>query len=106
MAPITGLEPLTEHRLVSGPIVYGYLRLTTPNPARRSALTAALTGYCDRHELVLAGVFTDHHGEAEPMTPAFVGLLDALLAEGSYGGRSRRRRPIWAAGAWSANGRT
>ncbi|MQA87247.1 MAG: hypothetical protein GEV03_22120 [Streptosporangiales bacterium] len=78
------MEPITEHRLVSGLIVYGYLRLPAPAPARRAALTLALTSYCTWHELVLAGVFTDHTDD-QVVTAAFAGLMDALGAAGSYG---------------------
>lgn len=78
------MEPITERRAVPGPVVYGYLRLAAPSPARRAALTMALGGYCDRHELMLAGVFTDS-GNGKARTPGFTGLIDAILASGSYG---------------------
>ena len=64
------MEPITEQREVPGPVVYGYLRLPSPNPARRAALAGALRGYCDKHELVLAGVFTDS-GDEKAWTPGF-----------------------------------
>ena len=78
------MEPITEQREIPGPVVYGYLRLPSPNPARRAALARALRGYCDKHELVLAGVFTDS-GDEKAWTPGFAGLIDAILTGGSYG---------------------
>lgn len=78
------MEPITEQRVVPGPVVYGYLRIPVPNPARRAALTMALRGYCHQHELILAGVFTDTTGE-KVWTPGFAGLIDAILTGGSYG---------------------
>ena len=97
------MESITEHRPVPNPIVYGYLRLPICRTARRAALTAALTGYCDRHELVLACVFTDHDDQV--LTPAFAGLMDALGIAGIYGvvlpsivhlgaGRTARKRSV------------
>jgi hypothetical protein len=79
---------LTEHLHVTGPIVYGFLRLPAPNPARRNALTWALSHYCDQHELSLAAVFTDVADLSAPdavCTPGFVGLLDAIAAQPGYG---------------------
>ena len=98
------MESITEHRPVPNPIVYGYLRLPICRPARRAALTAALAGDCDRHELVLACVFTDHDDD-QKLTPAFAGLMDALGITGSYGvvlpsivhlgaGRTARKRSV------------
>jgi hypothetical protein len=78
------MERITEQRQLSGPIVYGYLRLPAHNPARRSALTRSLADYCDRHELVLAAVFTDLVDD-QVMTAAFAGLMDALMTHGIYG---------------------
>lgn len=78
------MEPITELRLVRGPVVYGYLRMPVPGPARRAALTMALRGYCDRHELILGGVFTDTSGDGT-WTPGFTALIDAVLAAGGYG---------------------
>jgi hypothetical protein len=78
------MEPVTEQRPVPDVVVYGYLRLPGTNPARRTALTSALRAFCDRHELLLAGVFTDT-GEVGMKLPAFAGLLDAVLAGSSYG---------------------
>ena len=78
---------ITEQLDVSGPVVYGYLRLPGSSPERRRALTLALTDYCHRHELALAAVFTDPgdgpHGTV--LTAAFTGLLDALDVDGVYG---------------------
>jgi hypothetical protein len=78
------MEPITEQRQVPGPVVYGYLRMTAPNRARRAALTRALAGYCDQHELVLAAVFTDS-GDSRMRAPGFEGLLDAITTTASYG---------------------
>lgn len=78
------MEPITEQRRVPGLVVYGYLRMTAPRPARRSALARALAGYCDQHELVLAAVFTDT-ADDRMRAPGFAGLLDAIAASASYG---------------------
>ena len=78
------MEPITEQREVPGPVVYGYLRIPAPSPGRRAALTRALSGYCDQHELVLAGVFTDSSDD-KAWTPGFTGLIDAIVTGGSYG---------------------
>lgn len=58
------MGPVTEQRPVPGPVVYGYLRMPGPNQTRRAALTRALRGYCDRHELTLGGVYTDSSDDA------------------------------------------
>jgi hypothetical protein len=79
-----GMEPITEHRQVPGPVVYGCHHMTAPSRGRRAALTRALAGYCDQHELVLAAVFTDSGGDSMP-APGFAGLLDAITATASYG---------------------
>lgn len=78
------MEPITEQRPVHGPVVYGYLRLPVPSHPRRDALTRALLGYCDRHELILGGIYTDSGGD-NARTPGFTGLLDAILTAGGYG---------------------
>jgi hypothetical protein len=78
------MEPVTEQRPVPGVVVYGYLRLSGTSPERRTALTAALCGFCDRHELLLAAVFTDT-GETGTKLPAFTGLLDMVRASSCYG---------------------
>jgi hypothetical protein len=103
------MEPITEQRQVPGLVVYGYLLTTAASPAHRAALTRALAGYCEQHELLLAAVFTDNVGDA-PRAPGFTGLLDAISARASYGlvlptwGRGRvlgsgwqrsRQRPAW-----------
>ncbi|MDX3528936.1 hypothetical protein P1P75_21480 [Streptomyces sp. ID05-39B] len=76
------MEPLTEQRHVIGPRVFGFLRLVHVSRARQLALTAAITDYCLRHELTLAGVYVERCSS----TPsAFAGMLDALAATGSYG---------------------
>lgn len=36
------MEPLTEHRRVSGPVVFGFLRLVQVSAARQEALMASL----------------------------------------------------------------
>lgn len=79
------MELITEHRQVPGPIVYGYLRMTTAAcRTRRDALSRALTGYCEQHELTLAAVFTDT-GDDSASAPGFTGLLDAITTTPSYG---------------------
>jgi hypothetical protein len=75
---------ITEQRQVPGPIVYGYLLLTAACLARRAALSRALAGYCEQHELTLAAVFTDT-GDDTVQAPGFTGLLDALATGFSYG---------------------
>lgn len=62
------MEPITELRPVDGPVVYGYLRLPRASPARREALVTALTGYCQQHELALAGLFTER-GDSGAVLP-------------------------------------
>ncbi|MFJ5029517.1 hypothetical protein ACIQB5_15640 [Streptomyces sp. NPDC088560] len=79
------MEPLTEHRLVSGPVVYGFLRLVRVSPARQEALTASLAEYCRNHELQLSGVFSDRELSAGPVSAAFTGLLDVLAMPDVYG---------------------
>jgi hypothetical protein len=78
------MGPITEQRCVPGPAVYGYLLLTEACRSRRAALTRALAGYCEQHELVLAAVFTDT-GDDTVQAPGFTGLLDALAVAPSYG---------------------
>lgn len=78
------MGPITEQRQVPGPVVYGYLLLTAACRARRAALSRALAGYCEQHELVLATVFTDT-GDDTVQAPGFTGLLDVLTMEPSYG---------------------
>ncbi|MEU2668887.1 hypothetical protein ABZ622_08430 [Streptomyces sp. NPDC007164] len=72
------MEPLTEHRPVSGPVVYGFLRLVRVSPARQEALVASLTEYCRSHELQLSGLFTDREVSGAASSAAFTGLLDVL----------------------------
>jgi hypothetical protein len=76
------MEPLTKHRGVTGPVVYGYLRLVRVSQARQEALTASLAEYCRQHELLLSGAFTERSAAA---TMAFTGLLDVLALPGTYG---------------------
>lgn len=78
------MGPITEQRQVPGPVVYGYLLLAAACRARRAALSRALAGYCEQHELVLATVFTDT-GDDTVQAPGFTGLLDVLTMEPSYG---------------------
>lgn len=79
------MEPITEQRQVPGLVVYGYLLLmTAAGPSRRAALTGALAGYCDQHELLLAAVFTDNGGDGA-QAPGFTGLLEASSARTSHG---------------------
>lgn len=77
------LESITEQRQVLGPVVYGYLLVPAPSRARRAALSRALAGYCEQHELTLSAVFTDT-GDDSVRAPGFTGLLDALATETSY----------------------
>ncbi|WNF28784.1 hypothetical protein RI138_19200 [Streptomyces sp. C11-1] len=79
------MEPLTERRRVSGPLVYGFLRLVNVSGAREVALTASLAEYCRQHELTLSGVFTDRTAMAGPVSGAFTGLLDVLALPDTYG---------------------
>jgi hypothetical protein len=76
------MEPLTEHRGISGPVVFGYLRLVKATTGRQQALAAALAEYCRQHELVLASVFTERSADR---AVAFTGLLDVLALPDSYG---------------------
>ncbi|GGV87976.1 hypothetical protein GCM10015535_38280 [Streptomyces gelaticus] len=78
------MEPLTEHRPVNGPVVYGFLRLVRVSQARQDALVASLAEYCRSHELQLSGVFTDRDAVARP-SEAFAGLLDVLAVPDVYG---------------------
>ncbi|MFZ4275524.1 hypothetical protein ACOZFM_22795 [Streptomyces arboris] len=79
------MELLTEHRLVSGPVVYGFLRLVQVSEARQEALVASLVEYCRSHELELSGVFTEREASAAPSSAAFTGLLDVLALPDVYG---------------------
>ncbi|MGH3309540.1 MAG: hypothetical protein ACRDP3_02980 [Streptomyces sp.] len=79
------MEPLTEHRCVSGPVVYGFLRLVKVPAARGIALSASLAEYCRQHELLLSGVFTDRATTGGPASAAFTGLLDVLALPNAYG---------------------
>ncbi|MGW5940483.1 hypothetical protein ACWIG3_21155 [Streptomyces celluloflavus] len=79
------MEPLTEHRAVSGPVVYGFLRLIRVSRARQDALVASLAEYCRSHELQLSGVFTDRDAGVGFMSAAFTGLLDVLVLPDVYG---------------------
>ncbi|WP_331732274.1 hypothetical protein OG613_47725 (plasmid) [Streptomyces sp. NBC_00015] len=76
---------LTEHRQVSVPAVYGFLRLVRVSPARQDALIGSLAEYCRSHELQLSGVFTDRDTAAGVASAAFTGLLDVLALPDVYG---------------------
>ncbi|MGW7459050.1 hypothetical protein [Streptomyces sp. NPDC054797] len=78
------MEPLTEQRGVSGPVVYGYLRLVRVSPDRQMALNEALAEYCRQHELRLSGVFTERDTDSGP-SAAFTGLIDVLELPDTYG---------------------
>lgn len=78
-------EPVTELRRCEWPIVYGYLRLHAPNQARRDSLHTVLSTYCVHHELRLATVFSDHDATLDSRDAGFVGLLDVLELDGTYG---------------------
>ncbi|MFI6848098.1 hypothetical protein [Kitasatospora sp. NPDC050467] len=77
---------LTEHRLVHGPVVYGFLRMTTTAVARHRASSEVLTQYCTQHELTLSGVFTERDCTSASKSAAFTGLLDVLALPDTYGG--------------------
>jgi hypothetical protein len=79
------MEPLTEHRQVSGPVVYGFLRLVRVSAARQAALTASLAEYCRSHELQLSAVFIDRDASSGASSAAFTGLLDVLALPDVYG---------------------
>ncbi|MEV0537074.1 hypothetical protein [Kitasatospora sp. NPDC050463] len=76
---------LTEHRLIHGPVVYGFLRMTTTAVARHRALSEVLAQYCVQHELTLSGVFTERDGTTASKSAAFTGLLDVLALPETYG---------------------
>ncbi|MFD8544972.1 hypothetical protein [Streptomyces sp. NPDC059649] len=78
------MEPLTEHRPVNGPVVYGFLRLFKSSAARQTALTGALAEYCRCHELVLGAIFIERGGNSA-RSAAFTGLLDVLDLPDVYG---------------------
>jgi hypothetical protein len=79
------MEPLTEHRPVHGPVVYGYLHLPKASAARQIALTESLAEYCRRHELLLCEVFTERSRITASRSPSFTGLLDVLGMPDTYG---------------------
>jgi hypothetical protein len=76
---------ITEHRPCDGPVVYGYLRLTSRSVTRRTALLAALQGYCEQHELTLITTFTEYGTATTDLPAAFAGLLDVLTLADTYG---------------------
>lgn len=77
------MERITERHPVPSPMVYGYLRVTTTQSARRQAFTRALESYCRPHKFQLGGTFTDN-GESSVMSPAFAGLLAVLVMDRSH----------------------
>ena len=80
------MEPLTEHRLLNGPVVYGFLHLVKAPAGRVSALTSAVTEYCRQHELLLGAVFTERAApDLDERSAAFTGLLDVLVLPDTYG---------------------
>ncbi|MFE7780078.1 hypothetical protein ACFU5I_03180 [Streptomyces libani] len=79
------MDPLTEHRPVNGPIVYGFLRLPRKAAARQTALTGALAEYCRSHELVLGAIFIERGRITSAPDAAFTGLLDVLDLPDVYG---------------------
>ncbi|MHC5902634.1 recombinase family protein [Streptomyces sp. S6] len=79
------MEPLTEHRQVNGPVVYGFLRLVRVSRARQAALVVSLAEYCRSHELQLSGVFSDREVTDGSASAAFTELLDALALPDVYG---------------------
>ncbi|MET9826470.1 MULTISPECIES: hypothetical protein [Streptomyces] len=79
------MEPLTENRLIGGPVVYGFLRLVHVSEARREALVASLAEYSRSHELTLSGIFTEHTAGVGSGSAAFTGLLDVLALPDVYG---------------------
>ncbi|WP_329144843.1 hypothetical protein OIU91_09825 [Streptomyces sp. NBC_01456] len=79
------MEPLTEHRPVNGPVVYGFLRLAKNSAARQTALVGVLAEYCRSHELVLGAVFIERGSTTCAHSAAFTGLLDVLDMPDVYG---------------------
>ena len=80
------MDPLTEHRPLNAPVVYGFLHLVKTPARRDSALTAALTEYCRQHELLLGAVFTERAAPDQgERSAAFAGLLDVLALPDTYG---------------------
>ncbi|MDI6519889.1 hypothetical protein QMA61_27235 [Streptomyces coelicoflavus] len=79
------MEPLTEHRLVSGPVVFGFLRLLRVSDARKEALVASLAQYSRSHELTLSGIFIERTAGVGPGSATFTGLLDVLALPDVYG---------------------
>lgn len=90
------MEPLTGQCRVSGPVVYGFLRLLGPSAARQRALTTAIDEYCKSHEFTLGGMFTERFTST---AAAFTGLLQVLKVPGSYG-RLSQRPPTWGRKRW------
>ncbi|WP_318209443.1 MULTISPECIES: hypothetical protein [unclassified Streptomyces] len=76
------MEPLTEQRNVTGPIVFGFLRLVGVSASRQQALAKTITDYCRRHELTLGGVYMER---CAATSGAFTGMLDAVAATRPYG---------------------
>ncbi|HEY8985962.1 MAG TPA: hypothetical protein VIU15_41110 [Streptomyces sp.] len=79
------MAPLTEHRQVNSPVVYGFLRLVRVSRARQAALVVSLAEYCRGHELHLSGIFSDREVTVGSASVAFTGLLDVLALPEVYG---------------------
>ncbi|WP_128982867.1 hypothetical protein [Streptomyces roseicoloratus] len=76
------MELLTEQRNVTGPLVFGFLRLVGVPARRQKALATTISDYCRRHELTLAAVYMER---CSSTSSAFVGMLDALVVTRPYG---------------------
>ncbi|MDH6135145.1 hypothetical protein P3T37_004555 [Kitasatospora sp. MAA4] len=76
---------LTEHRLIHGLVVYGFLRMAATAAARHRALSEVLAQYCTQHELTLCGVFTERESASAAKSAAFAGLLDVLALPDTFG---------------------
>jgi hypothetical protein len=87
------MGPITEQRQVPGPVVYGYLLLTATCQTRRAALSRALAGYCEQHELALGAVFTDT-GDDTVQAPGFTGLVIPTRAHLGHGRASGSRLAV------------
>ncbi|WP_194925801.1 hypothetical protein [Catenulispora pinisilvae] len=76
---------ITEHQPVDGPVVLGYLRGPATNDHRDLALSAAIKAYCDEHELILGGVFTERAGVGDSDNSVFANLIAELRVRQPYG---------------------
>ncbi|MCX4749186.1 hypothetical protein OG455_27400 [Kitasatospora sp. NBC_01287] len=90
---------LTEQRPVQPPTVVGLLRLPTETPARRAALTAALSDFCARRELDLTQVVTSGDLQEILDYPGLYGIvLPSLTHLGAVSQLAARRQQLTAAG--------